>query len=298
MKNLKKLDLNLLKAFDALMDERSVSRAAERLAITQPAMSGILVRLRESFDDPLFIRIQRGIEPTSKAIALSTPIKNVLKDIELLLQPEQFNPLTAHMRINIACTDYSLRAVIKPFLRQLKQQAPHIKIALFNINEPLLQQQLEKRQIDFALMTPDFDAPDIHFKHLYEEEYVCAMSDTHPLAQQKQISLEDFCYYEQALVSYSGDSFSGITDKALAQINKKRNVVLSSQSFIILPELLQQSDLLAVVPKRLIQDISGIYYVKPPLTIQGFTKTLIWHERIHRDPAYIWLRNLIAECCQ
>ncbi|TCK01576.1 LysR family transcriptional regulator [Volucribacter psittacicida] len=298
MKNLKTLDFNLLKAFDALFDERSVSKAAERLAISQPAMSGVLLRLRESFDDPLFVRVQRGVEPTNRALGLAVPIKNILKEVEQLLQIEEFNPLKAEMVVTIACTDYSLRAIIKPFLIELNRQAPNIKLATLNIDEALVPQQLEKRQIDFALTTADFQAADTHFRHLYQEKYVCAMRNNHPLAQQNRLSLADFCRYPQALFSYSGGHFRGVTDEALAELGKQRNVVLSSQHFLILPEVLQQSDLLAVVPKRLVQSLPDIYYLDPPLPIKGFTKTLVWHERTHRDPAYIWLRHLIEQCCQ
>ncbi|WP_279573620.1 LysR family transcriptional regulator [Volucribacter amazonae] len=298
MKSLRTLDLNLLKAFDALCDERSVSKAAERLAISQPAMSGVLLRLRESFDDPLFVRVQRGIEPTNRALELAVPIKNILNEVEQLLQTEQFNPLEADMVVTIACTDYSLRAIIKPFLIELNRQAPNIKLATVNIDESLVPQQLTKRQIDFALTTADFQAADTHFRYLYQEKYVCAMRATHPLAKQSQLSLTDFCRYPQALFSYSGGSFTGVTDEALAELGKQRNVVLSSQNFLILPEILQQSDLLAVVPARLVQPLADIYYLEPPLPIKGFTKTLVWHERTHRDPAYIWLRHLIAQCCQ
>ncbi|MDG2955345.1 LysR family transcriptional regulator [Bisgaard Taxon 10/6] len=297
MKDLRTLDLNLLKAFDVLMDEKNVSKAAERLAITQPAMSGILVRLRESFDDPLFVRVQRGMAPTNRALALAQPIKQLLSDVEQLLKPHTFDPQTVEMTIRIACTDYAMRAVIVPFLHVLKRRAPKIKVAVLAINESTLQHQLEQRLLDFALVTPDFHAPDIHAKSLYDEQYVCAVHHDHPIAKQNSLSLEQFCQLEQALVSYHGGSFSGVTDEALAKLGLSRNVSLSVQNFIVLPDLLAQSDLLAVVPKRLVSNLPQLKLFEPPLAIQGFTKTLIWHERTHRDPAYRWLRELMIEAC-
>ncbi|AUI66020.1 MULTISPECIES: LysR family transcriptional regulator [Glaesserella] len=297
MKSLYQLDLNLLKAFAALMEERSVSKAAERLAITQPAMSGILVRLRESFDDPLFVRVQRGVVPTNRALELAPQVKTVLHHVELLLQPAEFDPQTAELTVRIACTDYAMRAVIVPFLKLLKKQAPHIKVAVLAINESAVQNQLEQRQIDFALVTPEFQAPDIHAKNLYDERYVCAVRHDHPIAQQSQLSLEQFCQLEQALVSYRGGSFSGVTDQALQELGLQRNVSVSVQNFIVLPELLTESDLLAVVPERLIANLPNIKCFEPPLAIKGFTKTLIWHERTHKDPAYRWVRELMARAC-
>ena len=193
MKSLQTLDLNLLKAFSVLMDERNVSKAAERLAITQPAMSGVLTRLRDSFDDPLFVRVQRGVVPTNRALELAPQVKKVLNEVEQLLQPPQFDPKTAELTVRIACTDYAMRAVIVPFLHLLKIQAPKIKVAVLAINESAVQNQLEQRQIDFALVTPDFQAPDIHAKNLYDERYICAVRRDYPIAQQTELTLEQFC---------------------------------------------------------------------------------------------------------
>lgn len=298
MKNLRTLDLNLLKAFNALMEEKSVSKAAHKLAITQPAMSGVLTRLRESFDDPLFVRVQRGMQPTNRALELAPRIKNLLAEAELLLQPAIFDPKTAEMTVRFVCTDYAMRAVIVPFLKLLKQQAPNIKVAVLAILDNTVQKQLEQNIIDFAIVTPEFKAPDIYAKHLYDEQYVCAVRQDHPIAKQTQLSLEQFCQLEQALVSYYGGSFSGVTDEALAKQGLSRNVTLSVQNFIVLPDILQNSDLLAVVPKRLVHHLDNIKLFEPPIPIQGFSKMLVWHERTHRDPAFQWLREKVVEACQ
>lgn len=295
MHDLHRLDLNLLKAFDVLMEEQNVTKAAVRLNVTQPAMSGILNRLRESFDDPLFVRAQRGIVPTDRALALAVPVKRVLHDINAFLQPEAFDPQTAELTVSLAATDYALRAVVLPFLTALKQQAPHIKVAIVPINDLQVQQLLMQGQLDIALMTPEEAAPDMHIKHLYAEEYVCALRADHPLAQQESLSLEQFCAWDHALVSYSGGSFSGITDDELAKIGRQRNVSVSVKNFLILPELLRQTDMLAVVPKRLIEPQSGLKIFAPPLPVPGFTKVMAWHERTHHSPAHRWIRELIVQ---
>lgn len=181
--------------------------------------------------------------------------------------------------------------------RLFKIQAPKIKVAVLAINESIVQNQLEQRQIDFALVTLDFQAPDIHAKNLYDERYICAVRHDYPIAQQTELTLEQFCQLEQALISYHGGSFSGVTDQALQAMGLQRNVSLSVQNFIVLPELLEQSDLLAVVPERLIMHLNNLKRFEPPLEIQGFTKTLIWHERTHKDPAYRWVRELIEKAC-
>ena len=128
--DIRNLDLNLLKALDALLDERSVTRAAARLALTQPAVSGMLTRLRDAFNDPLFIRAPHGMVPTLRAQALAAPVKQLLTDAETLLQPVVFDPLEADFTWTIAATDYALKAVIVPFIAALKPMAPGIRVRI------------------------------------------------------------------------------------------------------------------------------------------------------------------------
>ena len=145
------------------------------------------------------------------------------------------------------------------------------------------------------MVTLDFQAPDIHAKNLYDERYICAVRHDHTIAQQTELTLEQFCQLEQALISYHGGNFSGVIDQALKAMGLQRNVSLSVQNFIVLPELLEQSDLLVVLTERLISNLPNLKRFEPPLEIQGFTKTLIWHERTHKDPAYRWVRELIEK---
>ena len=212
--NIKNLDLNLLKALDALLDERSVTRAAERLSLTQPAVSGMLTRLRESFDDPLFVRTQRGIAPTLRAQALAGPLKELLCNAEALLRPQGFDPATAHMTLRIAATDYALQAVVLPFLAVLRQRAPGVCVAVVPAQHLPLHERLERGDIDLALITPENTAPDLHARRLFDERYVCVMRADHPDARRRCLSLARFCELDHALVSYGGGSFRGVTDEA------------------------------------------------------------------------------------
>jgi len=139
--DIKTVDLNLLKAFDALMDERSVTRTAARLAVTQPAVSGMLNRLRESFGDLLFVRTQRGMVPTPRALELAGPVKHVLAQVETLLRPSAFDPASASFTLSIATTDYALKAVVTPFLAALRPLAPAIRVAVRAIDEARLRAQ-------------------------------------------------------------------------------------------------------------------------------------------------------------
>lgn len=293
--DIRTLDLNLLKALDALLDERSVTRAADRLSLTQPAVSGMLNRLRESFDDPLFVRAQRGIVPTLRAEQLATPVKQLLADIEGMLQPQTFDPLTASMTIRIASTDYALRAVVVPFLSALRKQAPNIRVSVQPVNHQELQSQLDRGEIDLALVTPEAVTPGLRAIALFDESYVCVMRADHPDALKSTLSLDQFCALEHALVSPSGGGFHGVTDEALEKLGRSRRVTVSVTSFLVLPEILMRSDLIAVVPRRLALHNVGLRVLEPPVEIPGFGKTLTWHERTHRDAGHHWVRSLMVE---
>lgn len=293
MADLRTLDLNLLKTLDALLDERSVTRAAQRLALTQPAVSGMLTRLRECFDDPLFVRTRHGITPTLRALELATPVKQILGDVSQLLQPKVFDAASARMALRIAATDYALSAVVVPFITALRQQAPGICVSVQPVINEQLAAQMAQGEVDMALVTPETTPPELHAHHLFEEQYVCLLRAGHPDAASGLLSLDRFCALDHALVSHSGTRFRGVTDDALAALGRQRRVTLAVNSFLVLPEILRSSDLVAVVPQRLAQHTHGLIQLTPPLAITGFSKTLTWHERSHRDPGHRWLRALL-----
>lgn len=297
MRDIRDLDLNLLRTLDALLDERSVTRAAGRLGFTQPAVSGMLTRLRESFDDPLFVRTQRGIVPTLRAQELAGPVKQILSDVEALLQPATFDPLSARFTLSIAATDYALQTVVLPFLVHLRTRAPGIRVALRPVEDASIQAQFERGDLDLALMTPESALPDLHARRLFDETYVCALREGHPDAQGDALSLDRFCALDHALVSFSGERFWGVTDDALAMIGRERRVALTLTSFLALADLLQMTDLLAVLPRRLVEGASGLVALEPPVEIPGFTKLAVWHERTHRDPGHRWVRALLFDTC-
>ncbi|MBF9003204.1 LysR family transcriptional regulator [Vibrio nitrifigilis] len=297
MANIKNLDLNLLRVFDTLMDEKNVSRAAEKLSVSQPAVSGMMTRLRHSLGDQLFIRSQHGIVPTVRAQELSGPIKKLLRELDAVLEPTLFDPRTAELTLSIAATDYSLRAIVEPFLLTFKQQAPNIKVSVRWINEHELFEQMERGIIDIALTTPEASPVDLRAKTLFDETYICVLRDDHPLLEDNTLTLEQFCSIDHAIVSYVGGAFEGMTDQVLHSLGKQRRVVLSVPSFLSLVNILKNSDLCAVVPRRLITNIQGLTTVNLPFEVPGFTKIMAWHERTHDSDAHRWIRDSIVKLC-
>lgn len=294
---LRHLDLNLLKAFDALMDERNVTRAAERLAVTQPAVSATLNRLREALGDPLFVRTQRGITPTPRALALNAPIKRILADIEAVLQPPEFNPATAAFTITVSATDYALRAIVLPFVAALRHLAPNIRVAVVQANGPELLARMERGDLDLALITPEMAPPDLHCRVLFDEHYVCVMREQHPACGPEALTLDRFCTLDHGIVSLQGGGFAGATDEALAQLGRQRRVMVSVPSFGMLLDMVRSSDTVALVPERLLQGAPGLVAQRPPLAVAGFTKVLAWHARSHADPGLRWVREQLVRAC-
>ena len=277
--DLRTLDLNLLKTLDALLDERSVTRAAARLALTQPAVSGMLNRA------------PHGMVPTTRAEALAAPVKRILADIDVLLQPVAFDPNTARLTFTLAATDYALRAVVVPFIAALKTQAPGIRVRVVPVTPGSLVSQLEQGAIDVALITPHTTPDELHSRALYEERYVCMMRADHPNAGEP-MTLDRFCALEHVLVSYEGDGFRGVTDSALEKIGRTRHVGLSVSHFLVLPDVLALSDMIAVVPSRIAENQTGMFICETPVPVPGFTKSMAWHGRTHR------LRGLLLQTSQ
>jgi len=298
MKNdIRALDLNLLKALDALLDEGSVTRAAQRLSLTQPAVSGMLTRLRDYFGDPLFVRTSHGMVPTLRASELSMPVKQILTDIAILLKPMQFDPMTAELTYTLDATDYALKAVVVPLIAALKQHAPRIRIAVRSVDSERMYQQLSRGEVDLALVTPQTTPDDLHGRALYQEEYVCVARSHHPLAAASEMPLEQFCEQEHILVSTEG-RFMGVTDEALAELSLTRRVGVSVNSFLVIPDIFRSTDMIAVAPGLMVPVASDLAIIPLPLNVPGFTKSIAWHERTHRDPAHQWIRALCVEISQ
>jgi DNA-binding transcriptional LysR family regulator len=296
MRDIKRIDLNLLAVLDALLDERNVTRAAARLGYTQPTISGMLARLRHVFGDPLFVRTQRGLLPTPRAQALSVPLKQLLLDSQRLIAPGVFDPANAEATFAISTNDYMQRALLVPFVKVLRSEARHIRLA---IRPPIIEglgDALAHGQIDLAVTIPEFAMSDLPSRLLYRERYVVAVRAQHPLARRGAMTVERFCQYDHVLVSPTGGSFEGPTDQALARLKLRRRVRYSVPSFLLMPEILQTDDLIALVPSRLLREnVTRLVVLKPPIEVQGFDVIAVWHARVDKDVAHRWLRRRLVE---
>lgn len=288
-----RLDLNLLLTLDVLLDTLNVTRAAERLNLSQPAVSVQLGRLREHFDDPLLLPGPRGMRPTARALALAEPLRAALEALGQAVAPSApFDPARATLTWKVAATDYGETCLVLPALVRLREQAPGTRLAVLELNPPRLAQAAEQGQLDLAFHTREGSPPGLHCRSLFHERYVLAGRAGHP-GLAGALSLERFAELEHAIVSPDGGGFAGVTDQALASLGLQRRVVLSVPHFLFLRAALMQTDLVAMVPLRLVQGEPGLMLAEPPLPVPGYEMVMLWPERLHRDGAHRWLRECI-----
>ena len=296
MRDIRRIDLNLLVALDALLEEQSVTRAADRLALTQPTVSAMLARLRKLFGDPLFVRTQRGILPTPRAAALAPQLKQWLAEARGLIADAGFDPATDELTAAISANDYIQSTLLVPYFRRLRREAPNARLAVRSPQFSDMAAMLADAEIDLVITTtPEIPQADLRSRLLYSERYVCVVRSEHPLKAKRAVTLDQFCRYPHAMVSPTEGRFVGPVDRALAEAGRRRRVVLAAPGFLVLPEILKTDDLIAVVPERVLCGrMSGLRTFAPPVAVPGFDVVMLWHERLHKDPAHRWLRELLA----
>lgn len=293
MNNLRRLDLNLLVTLDVLLAEHNVTRAAERLNFSQPSVSLHLAKLRDIFDDPLLIPGPRGMRPTARAEALREPLRLALEALEQAVAPASpFDPGAAQNVWRIAASDYGESAIVLPALAGLRSAAPSTRIAVVEMQPSRIARQAEQGDIDLALHTVDGSPSNLRRRVLFTERYVLAGRARHPRLRRRP-TLEQFCALDQVIVSPDGGGFHGATDDALATHGLQRRVVLSVPHFLFLRSVLESTELVAMLPERLVQGVA-LQVVEAPLEIPGYEMAMLWHERAHRDPAHQWLREQIV----
>lgn len=291
----KRLDLNLLVTLETLLVEQNVTKAAARLNLSQPAVSAQLNRLRHEFDDPLLIPAQRGMTPTAKAMELLDPLRQALDQVRAtVVSHRNFDPAQAKLTVSIACTDYLQAVVVKPLVVELRMRAPGVRVALRNLDVPQLDAQMARGDVDLALMTPQAASPSLRTRHLFNERYVLIGRRKHPRLREG-ITVEEFVEMDQVIVSLDGGGFVTSVDRVLADLGHRRNAVLSAASFLFVPEIVSYSDLVALVPERLVRDRADkLMVIDCPFPVEGFAVGMVWHERCHGHGGQRWIREAIV----
>ncbi len=291
-RDIRSLDIKLLLAFDALARELNVTRAAMRLGLTQQGLSGQISRLRVFFGDPLFVREGSGVAATPQAEALKPRIRDALEILRMLVQEPVLVPKTLEGTLKIAATDYAMALLLPPLLRALQKEAPLLKIALRAANHKTLENDLREHEVDLALIAQQFTPTGLQSQVLFAETYRGAVRRGHPLAS-GAVTLERFCGYRHLLVAPNRGDFSGPTDSALQAVGWKREIALVVPSFSVVTELLEESDLVAVLPERLLRkNSSRLFIFEAPVAVKGFEIHAVWPARLSFDPLQHWFRQV------
>lgn len=295
--NMTDLDLNLLRAFDAIATEGSVTVAGERIGLSQPAMSNALARLRQLFDDPLFVRTPRGMRPTPFAQQLAQPVREALRLIQGALQQHAgFDPRSSGNTFRLFMSDIGEMVFLPGLLERVKRDAPGIKIEVVRIPIKDVHTALEAGELDLAvgflpgLITGMLQQP------LFREHYVCMLRADHPGIGAK-ISAKQFREASHVLVSYAGTGHQVIAETFLAEGLGAR-IAVRVPHFLVVPMILARTDLIVTVPSRvaaIFAQPGNFKVLKLPIGMPSFEVRLHWHQRYNQDPANRWLRGVMAE---
>jgi DNA-binding transcriptional LysR family regulator len=301
MRNIRGIDIELLVTLEALLTACNVTHVARQLHLSQPTVSVRLGKLRNLFADPLLTPGVRGMRPTTRGLALLAPLREALSGVERMLSAETpFDPARTELTWRVAASDYAQHAILMPLLAHLRRAAPGVRVAVYAPVPAEIARMAERGDIDVAFITADIVPESLRSTILFAERYQFIARKRHPLLGNGPITLAQFCALDHVVVSPEGGGFKGPTDVLLEARRHKRRVVLSVPHFLLAPELVRRSDMVAMVPARLLEGRSqGLQLRDAPIQPPGFEMAMSWHERVHVDPAHAWLRaQVIAAVSQ
>jgi DNA-binding transcriptional LysR family regulator len=294
--DIRAVDLNLLKAFDALTTERAVTRAAGRIGLSQPAMSHALSRLRDLFADDLFVRTPTGMEPTARAREIAPLVTAAIEHIEAALNLGiGFDPAKSAGIFTAGMAEYAEVALVGRLAAAFADRAPKATLRLTPLTGAAAAEQLDRGVIDVAVAHFNALPPHIESVLVLRDPFVVVAGRRHPIAGQ-QLSLEAYAAQNHILVSPRGDT-GGALDRILVDFGLRRRIALLVATYLALPAALAASDLVATVPSRTARQIAAIAEIEiMPLPIDfAMTVSMAWHRRAASEPAQAWFRALLIE---
>jgi DNA-binding transcriptional LysR family regulator len=306
--NFRTFDLNLLRIFDEIMAERSLTRAAHNLALTQPAVSNALRRLRDALGDELLQRQGQSMSPTAHALVIWPEVRAALDQLQHSLAPRRFDLATANDTFVIAMADATAGELIPVLADTLARTAPGVSLHVAPLTTRDPRALLDDGAIDLAVgyfpaVMADLTAqaqsgkvPNFKQARLYDAEYLCVMRGDHPLAR-KPLTLDSYCAARHLLVSFSGQAY-GFVDEALSALGRERRVAMTVNQFFTAARVVARSDLLTVLPRHFFEDIAsadGLIACELPLAVPTVHVESLWHRRTDPLAGHRWLRQVMAD---
>jgi DNA-binding transcriptional LysR family regulator len=293
--NLKKLDLNLLVALNALLEEKHITRAAGRVHLSQPAMSRALSRLRVMFNDALLVKSLSGMTLTARANELYQPLQLVLREITDMVKPPSFDPATMRGEVVIATRDYELVTILSDVIKHINAAAPFLKLRVVPLVADDLS-PLDHHQVDFVLGGSDSKSATLHRSIILEESFSCIVAKNNSILKQT-LNLSSYLKMKHCLVTISNFGM-GIVDRILSEKNLTRDIAIRIPHFLAVGYMVENSHFVATLPDRLgklLAQKHKITLFKPPLKLPTFPIYLYWHTRNHQNPIHQWVRNIIQK---
>lgn len=303
--NFQTLDLNLLRVFDTVMAEHNLTRAAARLALTQPAVSNALIRFKEAVGQELLTRTAHGVVPTPFAEKLWPEVRAALGQLRAVLDPGEFDPRRDLASFRLAMADATAAVLLPPLIDHIEAEQALVNIRVLPLTTRDPRSLLERGEVDVAVgYFPEAIAElatlgaqgALHHERLSESEYVCVMRRGHPLAS-AELTLDAFCAAHHLLVSFSGRPH-GFVDQALAALNRSRRIVLTVNQFFTAGRVVARSDLLTVLPASFVGATgyqSQLVERALPMALPRIHVEAMWHMRHERESAHRWLRVRLVE---
>ncbi len=290
--DIRSLDIAMLRTFDALLTERSVSRAAARLFLSQPAVSASLKRLRETFGDPLFTRSAHGVVPTARALALAPHVQAVLAEVQRLLTAgHEFDPAASERIFRIVGSDHMSELLLPPVCAQLVESGSRIRLFWESANYAALPERLQRGEVDFGLLPRVNPPTGLASELLYEDHYVLVTRRGHPRFVDG-VTLADFCAAPQVFLGYGRSALDDLIDQLVGRAGQRRYTQVAVTSFAQMAQLLQATDHVAVFPARVAARYQDTLASHPlPFDMPRYGMYLCWNERAGDDPAVQWMRG-------
>ncbi len=298
--NLAAIDLNLLVAFEALIAERSVTRAGQRVGLGQPAMSAALSRLRLIFKDELLVRVPGApMRPTTKAIALHQPVSEILAQVRQVFDAQAgFDPSQARAVFRIATSDHPGTLVLPRFLEMLAAEAPGIDIRLHGLDKRDAFDLVDRGEIDLLIGSFRNIPKRIRQQRLYTDGYVCiARRDNTRLCERGQMTLEAYTAVPHVLVTLAADD-RGVVDEALGRLGLRRRVAVTVSDFHLVPRIVERTDMIGHLPRRIAHELVrnfNLVVLPPPIELPAWNVDLFWGGVSDAEPGAVWIRSRLFE---
>lgn len=295
--NIRDIDLNLLVLLDALLRERSVTKAARAMNMTQPAMSNALKRLRKLLGDPVLVRTASGMQPTARAEQLHRPVRNALAQMEAAIAPNRaFEPATAERLFTILITDYAASVLMPQVVGVLEREAPNIALNILSASADAID-QIERGEADFLVNQFGQLPANFHQQRLWTDRLACLIRKDHPalIAGGGELSIEAFLAQHHIVITQTGVGLSRL-DNALADRGLMRSISVLTRHYQLPRELVANSDMIAALPARIARYQArhlGLEVMQPPIELPEFQIGIAWGALDHHDVAHRWLRERI-----